>query len=647
MAKDIMLLQLTAENFKGIKYGIYDLDAKIVNVYGANASGKTTMLDAYRYLFFGKDHADRSDFQRRPTDEDGKQVDNIEIMVAGRIRVADEEIELKKVERQNWVKRHGDVEKTLAGNVTDYYINGFPTSQKAYKEKIESIIGEDAFKIKTDPRYFPSLKWQTQRQLLFQTETEISDADILLMDPELFKPIRCDILAGGIDATRIKHNGILKKLKELQASYPIRIDEVSKSIVEVDVPALTAKKEEFEEQLRIIRASMAGLIDNSSTIKRMQAAVMQARLDAEGLRQEAYTEYQKARNAKRAEISAKESEVSVLTANLTGIERTRDALSDGLKYDEKLIETITNDYKEANGRRLAVNATICPTCGREFQADRVAIIRDNFETNRKTAIDRALIAGKACRKRIDDAKAKIDECTAEVIALTEKIRKANEETEVLRDEFNHMVEPDMSGNEAYADCMRKIQDLECNLETMDTSDATQTYSEQAKTAKEELEQVNAQLAMVDANERAKKRIAELQEEQRINGQQVADEEMVIYALDEFVKLKMNTLSDRINSKFKHVRFKLFEQLINGGLKETCVMMVESNGSYVNFSDGNNAAQVQGGLDVIDALSELDGIHAPVWLDNRESVSEIPEVKSQVINLIVSPDDKELRIVKEG
>lgn len=162
----------------------------------------------------------------------------------------------------------------------------------------------------------------------------------------------------------------------------------------------------------------------------------------------------------------------------------------------------------------------------------------------------------------------------------------------------------------------------------------------------ELEQVNAQLGMVDANERARNRIKELQKEQRENSQAVADEEMAIYALDEFVKLKMNTLSDRINSRFSHVRFKLFEQLINGGLKETCVMMIESNGSYVNFSDGNNAAQIQGGLDVIDALSELDGIHAPVWLDNRESVSEIPEVKSQVINLIVSPDDKELRIVKE-
>jgi hypothetical protein len=109
---------------------------------------------------------------------------------------------------------------------------------------------------------------------------------------------------------------------------------------------------------------------------------------------------------------------------------------------------------------------------------------------------------------------------------------------------------------------------------------------------------------------------------------------------------MNTISGHINAKFKGVRFKLFEQLINGGMKETCVMQVNSNGSYVDYGNANHAAQILGGLDVIDALSELYGVEAPVLIDNAECLDtqHQPKSHSQLILLKVS-DDKDLTIKK--
>ena len=102
---------------------------------------------------------------------------------------------------------------------------------------------------------------------------------------------------------------------------------------------------------------------------------------------------------------------------------------------------------------------------------------------------------------------------------------------------------------------------------------------------------------------------------------------------------MDMLAESINAEFSFVKFKLFERQINGGVKDTCEMLV--NG--VPYSSLNSAAKMQAGLDVIHSLSRLHQISAPVWLDNRESVTDIPPVDAQVINLIVSPKDEKLRI----
>ena len=52
---EIKLNSLILENFKGISYFELNVDGKNASVYGTNASGKTTLADAYFWLLFGKD----------------------------------------------------------------------------------------------------------------------------------------------------------------------------------------------------------------------------------------------------------------------------------------------------------------------------------------------------------------------------------------------------------------------------------------------------------------------------------------------------------------------------------------------------------------------------------------------------------------
>ena len=45
-----------------------------------------------------------------------------------------------------------------------------------------------------------------------------------------------------------------------------------------------------------------------------------------------------------------------------------------------------------------------------------------------------------------------------------------------------------------------------------------------------------------------------------------------------------------------------------------------------------------GLDIINTLCKFYGVCAPIFIDNRESVNDIIETESQIINLVVNKDN---------
>ena len=135
------------------------------------------------------------------------------------------------------------------------------------------------------------------------------------------------------------------------------------------------------------------------------------------------------------------------------------------------------------------------------------------------------------------------------------------------------------------------------------------------------------------------RVKELQAREKELARQFEASEQTLYLIDQFQRLKIGALEESINTNFSLVRWKMFDNQINGGLTETCVCTVDG----VPYSDLNNAAKVQAGMDIIGAMAEHYDFYPPVWVDNRESIVRLPEMQQQVISLVVSEPDKELRI----
>src|SRR5690606_571202 len=139
------------------------------------------------------------------------------------------------------------------------------------------------------------------------------------------------------------------------------------------------------------------------------------------------------------------------------------------------------------------------------------------------------------------------------------------------------------------------------------------------------------------------RIEELREQEKVLAVEFERLERELFLLDEFTRAKVDLLENRINSKFRLARFKLFKEQLNGGLEETCEVMVEG----VPYNSLNNAARHNVGLDIIATLSEHYGIAAPIFLDNAESITRPLETPGQQIRLIVSANDKTLRVEFEN
>jgi DNA repair exonuclease SbcCD ATPase subunit len=645
--KLINLISMHIENFKGIKTLDIEFTDKTL-IQGRNASGKTTIADAFSWLLFGKDSQGRADFQIRPVDKDGKTVDNIEISVGAVLEISHQgetrRVTFKKIQKQNWVKKRGSDAPTFQGNTNSCEIDGFPASQKEYEAKVASLIEEDLFKLMTDPRAFASMKWQDQRNILLRFVSDITDQDVLDTDPERYAPIAEDVTTAGADKAKEKALGILKKLKADQKAYPVRIDEASRGIhTGLDESEMVQKKSELEKKLIEIRSRRDDLAVRLEAMNEMQSKITNIKHEMLVLEQEANHELQKKRYAAQEVVDRNHLEIQTITNKYTRITQAVKMTKELIEADEAKIKRLSDQYKDEKIKQIQPNRLACPTCGREYDAGRVEEITASFEETKRQTLERIAIEGKALRETVNQAREDLKKTENEAGHLQHEYQKKKELQTSLEEELEAIKDAkgvDMAENAMYLSYQKQIEALEEQMTVMDDGGAyKRLLNQEEEDVNAEITALNIKIASAKASKQAEKRVKELKEEQMDCAQKVADQERIVYLTEEFTKAKMDMLSGKINSNFKTVHFRLFTEQINGGIKEACVMQIASNGNYVDYANANHAAQITGGLDVIEALSRLYGVEAPVFLDNGEALDayNVPKIGAQLIMLNVSND----------
>lgn len=667
--KRVKLLSIHIQNFKGCKNRIISFGEKI-RISGANATGKTTIFDAFTWLLFGKDSFGSSDFDIRPLDKDGKMIDNIEISVEAKISVDGEPYELKKVQKQKWVKKRGTGIAEFQGNMNEFEINGYPKSQKEFKDFITGIIDEEIFTLITDPAAFNALPWKKQREILMKFVGAFPDAEIAQTFGEKYAKVIPELKIASTDDILKKYTKTKNALNKDMVEIPARIDEVSKQLVIADVGALEVEKAAKEAVLQKVEDEISGGSGKLEEINSKREEVMNLKFHL--------SEIQNAENQKllfestdiRADLSRKQDALNNLKRDVLNKEsEIRDA---HVKYEdhEREKNRLLVEWKSEKAKAypaltplepLTDGSFICPTCGQDlpeevkqkriadYEARKTAYEskyekdKAEFEENRAKRLSQIEADGKAVAKSRDKFKALEESLIKEKDELTTKLADAQREYEIVKKAVDGMPKvADVSKNADYKATLEKISALEKEIEEMSKDTSSMELKARRDILKNEIAEITGKITAAD-NTKVKERIAELEAEQKEVGQKIAEQEQMIDLVEDFIREKMNRISAKVNEMFKIVSFKLFSEQINGGLKETCECTV--NG--VPLSSLNNGHRIVAGLDIIQSLSSLYGVSCPIFVDNAESINDfnVPEMDSQMIYLTVT-DDKELRVESE-
>lgn len=673
----LKIRSLHMENFKGIK----SLDVNFSNktsIKGQNAAGKTTIFDAFTWLLFNKNSAGEEKFNVRPLDKDGNRIDNVEIKVVGVIDVDGKEVELSKVQKQNWVKKRGTDTVTLQGNVNSFEIDGYPKSEADFKAYVSNLAqSEDMFKMLTNPQYFSSLKWKDQRDILMRLVTDVSDVELAQTDAKYAQLLGELEKAPSTDDIRAKFQKALTEWKKKQSEIPVRIDEAEKSKVDVDVAEQELAKVDLVRRIAECDKKMENA---GSALGDLRSKEMQLQFDMSGMEQTMNRELSNKRSIMDAElrdcknelehfavtISLKEKQISDNEKTITDADAERKKLGEQYNSEKAKVFDETPYLFDESKWIFDESTTVCSLCGQKLPADKIEQLKADFEerkTKAKADAKRKLNDSKSDfitqkESNLEEIKAYgfakknlIEELTkknADLQMEIDSLKKQEQGTFANKEELCKLLseipeEADYSQNEEYVKLKTEHDKILADIAKLESEGADKVVTDlkaEKTNLQAQLDEVNKVIAQAANNIMIDDRIETLHDEQKEIGQKVADQEQMLYLLEEFIRFKLDKVSESINSHFKTVNFKLFEMQLNGGMKDCCECTV--NG--VPYSTLNSGHRIVAGLDIIRSLSELYGVSVPIFVDNCEAVSSgnLPDMDSQMICLYVS-EDKQLKV----
>lgn len=677
MNKDVKLVSMTLRNFKGIKDLTVEF-GKVTDICGANATGKSTINDAFTWLLFGKDAQGNSDtkFGIKTVGPDGKPYEKLEHEVTAVLDVNGERIELRRALVEDWVKPRGSAEVTLKGNHTEYFCDGVEIKAGAYKEKVDSIVEEQLFKLITNPFYFAGLDWSKQREILLRIAGGVTYEEIAANRAD-FTAILTQLSGKDVAAFKQEIAYRKKKIQEGLDKIPVEINAISSVTPEApDYEALENEKARLTSEYETVETTIT---DIAKATRQHYESVQGKRKDINDLRtkqqnvlfgakqaaQKAIFEKNAKGNAARNNYDSTKRELNSYTttseSELNNIRRSIASNNTAIENLKVKVDAKRDEWYKRNedtytasseGLTCPIYKTLCSDASvLKLNTEAIAKAKRAFEEAKEKDLERISKEG-------SELNGQIEALEKRAVELTKELEDRTTEIEAKKAEYNNalgLLAKEIEANpvidastasdikaedlpewKALEDQINQITETIKELPAADNSELTAKKTSLTK----DLDEVKRKLSLRSIIENNQKKIAELSDREKELAQQKADLEKQEFTIDELNKARMDEVERRVNQKFQLVRFRMFEPQLNGGEKPDCVAMV--NG--VKFTDLNNAGKINAGLDIINTLCLFHEISAPIFVDNAESVNRLFPVGSQLVKLVVTTD-KKLQITK--
>lgn len=674
--KTIKLKKLRLLNFKGIIEFEISFDGSS-QIFGANESGKSSIYTAYLWLLTGKDEFDRKDYEIKNTSR--KELNSKSHEVEAILNVNGLDHKLKRVYLEKWVKQKGESQKTFEGHKTEYWYNDVPCSATEFQNNVDAIIDSKIIKLVTNPTCFNSLKWEEQRRVLISIAGDITDTEILnlIATPQNdYSNLVCVLNSGkSIEEYKKELNAKKLLLKKSSVEFAPRIDEAKRNRPD------EINFEQTEEQIYLLETEIKmldqRLTDASKNLAEKQKGIMakqteihQKRSQINSIRFKIKSQLEEQENSFARRISDINQQIKEGNISISKLEKIAE---DNLKnidfyksqIDEKdsIVENLRKQWGIINKLEFEMDESKCecPTCKQALPEDQIYSLREemlkNFNDNNSHKKNDLVVKSNQVKLEIQQYQDRIAELQKNTNPDTD-INAEKGKLEVLIQKLAELKSTEGKKNggsiEVATEALMKINgdslnlqdeiiilenEIEVETKKLGSDSETEKLMGDKKVKMIYLDDLKKKIAIKETIEKIDRRIIELAKEEEETNQSIAALEKEEFEIGVYIRSKMDILESRVNSMFKYVKFRLFEKQVNGSIIESCVCEYKG----VPYPTLNTAAKLLAGLDVLETLCNFYKVYAPVFCDNRESVSFIPEIQSQIISLFVSPDDKKIRV----
>ena len=658
--KRITIEELHLRNFRGARDVKVSFTDGTNIVCGDNGTGKSTLMDAFLWLLFGKDAEERKDCEIKRI-EAGERLRQTDATVECRLDVDGQQNTLRRSLREVWSKPRGATEPVFKGNETEYTINDVPKKMSEFDAWVaEHLAPADVFRMLTDADCFPRLRWEKQREKLFELAGGVDEEAVRDSVDGL-----ADLLARLSDKSLEDYKRELaarkRKLRKALEEIPARSDQTrlmipttdardvwERKLADVDARLADLNREaaDFAAQERARGAEARRRVEEVEALK-----TRMARRTAE-LRRAAIEEAEK-KNEGRRQVETRLRDLKAADAEAT--RRLKDAKGEvdelGLRINQKeeACERLRATWY-AESARPYTGDNVCPHCLQPLPEEMQRDNRRRFEESKNERLSQIQTDGHRTKAEITRLEEEMKTAEARLDRAAGDAFDAEASAEILREELAEMpdrVEPaavDPMADEAYRAMAEELERLEADApQTLPASEPNggEAITARLATLNRERDTIRRGLSDCDTADSLRAEIRRLDEEARTLAQQLSDADRDEDTMRRYTRARIETVGQRVNSLFRTVRFRLFEYTNEGGEVDTCVPLVGDDG--VPYPVANTAAQVWAGLEIIRVLQQHAGVSAPVFVDGAERVTHFPRMDHQAILLKVAQGVRPMRV----
>jgi hypothetical protein len=644
------ITHIFAQNFcKFYGKNTLDTDFSMKTVLsGQNEVGKSTVKRIILDVLNCHDENDREITGIRPHDENGAEIDDVDIVRAVTFEIDGKVKTLKKVTRQ---KRNKNGE--ITGSVTDYSINDVPYKMADYNQYINDNMAE----LGVLPFCLNAMtllnKSQAEQRLAlasyFGTRTDEEICDMFPQFAEL-KPMFDDgdveqlkkVCRGKLNGTggRNGSKGLVKERDEIST----RIDTIHSTNEYTDLAELELQKKTYEPQLKEIEDKLS---DYNKILESKQKAtedIMNLKFELSDMERKANADNQKKRMELQLQIDDFNASIhkteSMIRAKKASIENSEREV----RFCAENLAKVRADWKKAKALSFDESSVNCPMCGQKLPEDKIESMRNEFDEQKAKNLKELEDKGNALSSDSKELKQAIEDKKKEIVDLEAELKELTEKYEIVAKELEMVpTDIDMTGNSEYQALKAKIEEKEKALaDENDTSELIRKLKNERNELLRQVSSVDTKIELgVANNKRIDDSIADLEDKRKDLNQEIADWERKLDLLKEFTRKKNELLQADVNKYLNFATAKLFRPLLNGDTEECCDFVYNGEAYARNL---NHGARMLTEVDICRAFQKVANVNFPIIIDDTESVDDwrIPQIDNQLI-MLKHTQDKELVI----